>query len=61
MTLTAGNNVIFQDFDWAPENLAKAEDRCYHLGQKNRVTLEYFYAAGSLDEYVSELLSLNWR
>jgi hypothetical protein len=37
---------------------AQAEDRCYRLGQKNRVTVEYFYAAGSLDEYISELLSL---
>ena len=58
ITLTAGTRVIFQDLDWLPANHAQAEDRCYRLGQKNRVTVEYFYAAGSLDEYISELLSL---
>jgi SWI/SNF-related matrix-associated actin-dependent regulator 1 of chromatin subfamily A len=58
ITLTAGTHVIFQDLDWVPANHAQAEDRCYRLGQKNRVTVEYFYAADSLDEYISELLSL---
>lgn len=58
ITLTAGTHVIFQDLDWVPANHAQAEDRCYRLGQKKRVTVEYFYAEGSLDEYISELLSL---
>jgi SWI/SNF-related matrix-associated actin-dependent regulator 1 of chromatin subfamily A len=58
ITLTAGTHVIFQDLDWVPANHAQAEDRCYRMGQKNRVTVEYFFAAGSLDEYISELLSL---
>lgn len=58
ITLTAGSHVIFQDLDWVPANHAQAEDRCYRIGQRNRVTVEYFYASGSLDEYISELLSL---
>ena len=56
ITLTAGTHVIFQDLDWVPANHAQAEDRCYRLGQANRVTVEYFLAAGTLDGYISELL-----
>lgn len=56
ITLTAGTHVIFQDLDWVPANHAQAEDRCYRMGQKNRVTVEYFQAAGTLDSYIAELL-----
>ena len=56
ITLTAGTHVIFQDLDWVPANHAQAEDRCYRLGQKSRVTVEYFLAAGTLDTYIAELL-----
>ena len=56
ITLTAGTHVIFQDLDWVPANHAQAEDRCYRLGQRSRVTVEYFLAAGTLDIYISELL-----
>jgi hypothetical protein len=56
ITLTAGTHVIFQDLDWVPANHAQAEDRCYRLGQKNPVTVEYFLAAGTLDTYIAELL-----
>tara|TARA_B100000676_G_C17405286_1_gene496995 strand:- start:186 stop:437 length:252 start_codon:yes stop_codon:yes gene_type:complete len=56
ITLTAGTRVIFQDLDWVSANHAQAEDRCYRLGQKSRVTVEYFLAAGTLDTYIAELL-----
>ena len=56
ITLTAGTHVIFQDLDWVPANHAQAEDRCYRLGQKSRVTVEYFLAAGTLDTYIAKLL-----
>ena len=56
ITLTAGTHVIFQDLDWVPANHAQAEDRCYRLGQKSKVTVEYFLAAGTLDSYISKLL-----
>jgi SWI/SNF-related matrix-associated actin-dependent regulator 1 of chromatin subfamily A len=56
ITLTAGTHVIFQDLDWVPANHAQAEDRCYRLGQKSRVTVEYFLAAGTLDTYIAGLL-----
>jgi SWI/SNF-related matrix-associated actin-dependent regulator of chromatin subfamily A-like protein 1 len=57
ITLTAGTHVIFQDLDWVPANHAQAEDRCYRMGQTNRVTVEYFHAEGSLDTYIARLLS----
>jgi SWI/SNF-related matrix-associated actin-dependent regulator 1 of chromatin subfamily A len=56
ITLTAGTHVIFQDLDWTPASHAQAEDRCYRLGQTRQVTVEYFYADGSLDLYIARLL-----
>ena len=56
ITLTAGTHVIFQDLDWVPANHAQAEDRCYRIGQENRVTVEYFHADGTLDAYIARLL-----
>ncbi len=56
ITLTAGTHVIFQDLDWVPANHAQAEDRCYRMGQDNRVTVEYFHADGTLDGYIAALL-----
>jgi SWI/SNF-related matrix-associated actin-dependent regulator 1 of chromatin subfamily A len=61
INLTAGTHVIFQDLDWVPANHAQAEDRCYRLGQKNRVTVEYFHANGSLDAYIARLLETKMR
>lgn len=61
ITLTAGTHVIFQDLDWVPANHAQAEDRCYRLGQKSRVTVEYFIAASTLDSYIAELLEQKIR
>ena len=56
ITLTAGTHVIFQDLDWVPANHNQAEDRCYRMGQENSVTVEYFFAEGTLDAYIGELL-----
>ena len=56
ITLTAGTHVIFQDLDWVPANHSQAEDRCYRIGQDQRVTVEYFFADGTLDGYIATLL-----
>ncbi len=56
INLTAGTHVIFQDLDWVPANHAQAGDRCYRLGQDHRVTVECFYADGTLDIYIATLL-----
>jgi SWI/SNF-related matrix-associated actin-dependent regulator 1 of chromatin subfamily A len=56
LNMTAGTHVIFQDLDWVPANHLQAEDRCYRIGQKQRVTVEYLMADGTLDGYIAQLL-----
>ena len=56
LNLTAGTHVIFQDLDWVPANHLQAEDRCYRMGQRNQVTVEYLMADGTLDGYIATLL-----
>lgn len=56
LNMTAGTHVIFQDLDWVPANHLQAEDRCYRIGQKERVTVEYLMADGTLDGYIAQLL-----
>jgi SWI/SNF-related matrix-associated actin-dependent regulator 1 of chromatin subfamily A len=56
ITLTAGTHVIFQDLDWVPANHLQAEDRAYRMGQKERVTVEYFVADRTLDGYIGKLM-----
>lgn len=58
ITLTAGTHVIFQDLDWVPANHLQAEDRAYRLGQKERVTVEYFIADRTLDAYIANLMNM---
>lgn len=41
ITLTAGDIVIFNSFDWVPGNNEQAEDRAYRIGQKNNVSVYY--------------------
>ncbi len=56
INLTAANHVVFNDLDWVPANHWQAEDRAYRIGQKRTVNVYYFAAAGTLDEFVSEVL-----
>ncbi len=56
LNMTAGTHVIFQDLDWVPANHLQAEDRCYRIGQRERVTVEYLIADGTLDGYIAQLL-----
>jgi SWI/SNF-related matrix-associated actin-dependent regulator 1 of chromatin subfamily A len=56
LNMTAGTHVIFQDLDWVPANHLQAEDRCYRIGQQNRVTVEYLIADGTLDGHIAQLL-----
>jgi SWI/SNF-related matrix-associated actin-dependent regulator 1 of chromatin subfamily A len=41
ITLTEGNVVIFNSFDWVPGNNEQAEDRAFRIGQKNDVNVYY--------------------
>lgn len=57
LNLTAATHVIFQDLDWVPANHLQAEDRAYRLGQREKVTVEYMLADGTLDGFIAELLT----
>jgi hypothetical protein len=61
LNLTAATHVIFQDLDWVPANHLQAEDRAYRLGQRERVTVEYMLAHGTLDVYIADLLETKLR
>ena len=50
ITLTAGNHVIFNSFDWVPGNNEQAEDRAHRLNQKNNVTVYYQLFEKSISE-----------
>jgi hypothetical protein len=52
---------IFQDLDWVPANHLQAEDRAYRLGQRERVTVGYMLADGTLDVYIADLLETKLR
>lgn len=41
ITLTAGDIVIFNSFDWVTGNNEQAEDRAYRIGQTNNVSVYY--------------------
>ena len=41
ITLTSGNHVVFNSFDWVPGNNEQAEDRAHRISQKNNVTVYY--------------------
>jgi SWI/SNF-related matrix-associated actin-dependent regulator 1 of chromatin subfamily A len=56
INLTAARHVVFNDLDWVPTNHWQAEDRAYRIGQDHSVSVYYFAAAGTLDEFVSEVL-----
>ena len=56
LTLTAARTVIFNDLDWVPANHWQAEDRAYRIGQTHPVNVYYFKAAGSIDEFVGQVL-----
>lgn len=56
INLTAARHVVFNDLDWVPANHWQAEDRAYRIGQTGTVNVYYFAAAGTLDEFVSEVL-----
>jgi SWI/SNF-related matrix-associated actin-dependent regulator of chromatin subfamily A-like protein 1 len=57
LTLTRSSNVIFNDYSWTPVDHLQAEDRCYRIGQKEKVNIYYMYAQGAeIDQIMTEML-----
>jgi hypothetical protein len=61
LNLTAARQVVFNDLDWVPANHWQAEDRAYRIGQRSTVNVTYFAAQGTVDEFVSAVLSAKAR
>jgi hypothetical protein len=56
LTLTRASDMFFIERDWRPLLLVQAEDRVHRLSQKNNVFINYFDAAGTVDEQIAKLL-----
>lgn len=57
LNLTAATHVVFNDLDWVPANHWQAEERAYRIGQSSTVNVHYLVAAGTLDEFVQQVLA----
>lgn len=57
ITLTEGNIVIFNSFDWVPGNNEQAEDRSYRIGQTNNVNVYYQLFDGTIVTRMWDALS----
>ena len=56
ITLTEGNIVIFNSFDWVPGNNEQCEDRAFRIGQENNVTVYYQLFKDSISERMWSVL-----
>lgn len=55
LTLTAGTLTIFMDLVYTPADHFQAEDRCYRIGQKEEVKIEYLLCRGTVEDHLQEL------
>lgn len=55
LTLTAATLVIFLDLVYTPADHFQAEDRCYRIGQRFPVNIEYFLCPGTVEDHMLEL------
>lgn len=55
--LTASSEVLFMEFGWTPAEHKQCEDRCWRIGQKHKVNVNYLIAKGTIDEDIIEVLN----
>ena len=56
ITLTASSRVAFIELPWHPADCEQCEDRCHRIGQKGSVQVSYFLGAGTIDEYIYDII-----
>jgi SWI/SNF-related matrix-associated actin-dependent regulator 1 of chromatin subfamily A len=56
LTLTAASEILFIERAWRPSDLVQAEDRIHRIGQKNKATVTYLDAAGTIDSVIGAML-----
>jgi len=56
LTLTAASEVLFLERSFVPAMLVQAEDRIHRIGQKNKCTVVYLDAAGTIDNILGTML-----
>jgi SNF2 family DNA or RNA helicase len=58
VTLVRGNEALFVESDWTPDNITQAEDRQHRPGQEaDHVTYTTMVCAGTIDENVQAVLT----
>jgi SWI/SNF-related matrix-associated actin-dependent regulator 1 of chromatin subfamily A len=57
LTLTRASDMFFIERAWRPFDLVQAEDRLHRIGQINKVIINYFDAAGTVDVKIAKLLA----
>lgn len=57
LTLTRAQDMIIFERVWRPFDLVQAEDRIHRFGQKNKCTIVYYDAAGTIDDKLAALLA----
>lgn len=55
-TLTAAQDVLFVELPWSPADVDQTYSRCHRLGQKGSVTATYILCAGTIDEYIYNVI-----
>ncbi len=55
LTLTAATLTIFMDLVYTPADHFQAEDRCYRIGQKKPVKIEYLVCPGTVEDHLLEI------
>lgn len=55
-TLTAGNVMVMNDFDWIPENHLQAEARVLRIGQENNVLIYYPIYKNTIENHLYNIL-----
>ena len=56
LTLTAAQDVVFAELDWAPGQMAQCEDRIHRIGQRGSALSRWLVLEGSVDALVCETL-----